>query len=148
MTTTGLTVFDETLHVTNTWLHELESRLGLRDRQQGYRLLRTCLHTLRDHISVTASAKLSAQLPTLIRGIYYEAWRPGQVEQPARGRDDFLALIAAAFDEEPDFDAAIAFQEFVSVLRRHVSPGEVDVLQRMMPDEVKPLWQDYTGLED
>lgn len=147
MTMTGLPVFDETLHATNTWLHELESRCALRDRQRAYRLLRACLHTLRDHLSVNASANLSAQLPILIRGIYYEGWQPTQLPHRSQGMDDFLSQVAAAFSAEPDFDAAAGFQEFVSVLRMHVSTGEVDRLRHMMPAEIKPLWEDYTGFE-
>ena len=147
MTMTGLPVFDETLHVTNTWLHELEARCGLRDRQQSYRLLRACLHTLRDHLSVEVSANLSAQLPILIRGIYYEAWQPTQVPKRSRSLDDFLSVVARAFREDADFDASAGFQEFVSVMRRHISPGEMTILQNLMPDLIKPLWEDYTGFE-
>ena len=46
MSMTGLPVFDETVHATNTWLHEITSRLGWDDRKKGYRLLRASLHVL------------------------------------------------------------------------------------------------------
>ncbi len=55
MTMTGLPVFDETIHITNTWLHEITSRLGWDDRQKGYRLLRVCLHAIRDRLPVDRS---------------------------------------------------------------------------------------------
>lgn len=145
MSFTGLPVFDDTLHTTNTWLHEITSRCDLRDRQQGYRLMRVCLHTIRDAISVTASANLTAQLPMLIRGIYYEGWEPASVPKRIRSVDAFLEDIEASFSEVPDFDGAAAFIEFISVMAMHVSPGELAHLQKMMPEEIKPLWDDYSG---
>lgn len=140
--------FDETLHATNTWLHELTSRLDLKDRQQGYRLLRVCMHTLRDSLSVNASANLSAQLPMLIRGIYYEAWQPEHLPKRARTLEEFLTPIDEAFSASPDFDAAAGFQEFISVMRLHVSAGEMNRLQKNMTDDVKRLWEDYRGVTE
>ena len=81
----------------------------------------------------------------LIRGIFYEGWQPTKTPRRAQGMDDFLSGISAAFSEVPDFDAAAGFQEFVSVLRMHVSEGEVEHLRKMMPDAIKPLWEDFSG---
>ncbi len=49
------------------------------DRQFADRVLRAWLHTLRDRLTVEASAHFSAQLPDLIRGIFYQAWNPSAV---------------------------------------------------------------------
>ena len=145
MSMTGLPVFDETVHATNTWLHEITSRCDLKDRQQGYRLMRVCLHTIRDAISVNASANLTAQLPMLMRGIYYEGWEPASLPKRVKSVDEFLSDIDEAFSQEPDFDSAEAFLEFISVMAMHISEGEMDHLRKMMPDEIKPLWEDYSG---
>ncbi|RKZ33892.1 MAG: hypothetical protein DRQ37_08340, partial [Gammaproteobacteria bacterium] len=84
MTMTGLRVFDETVHATNTWLHEITSRLGWDDRRKGYRALRASLHALRDRMPVTEAAHISAQLPLLLRGTFYEGWRPSATPTKAR----------------------------------------------------------------
>ena len=76
MTMTGLRTFDDTVHTTNTWLHEITSRMGWDDRQHGYRLLRLGLHAMRDRMSVPEIAHLSAQVLLLIRGIFFEGWQP------------------------------------------------------------------------
>ncbi|MEU9045704.1 DUF2267 domain-containing protein [Kitasatospora sp. NPDC048343] len=49
---------------------------GARRRHAVYRLLRAWLHTLRDRLPIDAAVHFGAQLPTLIRGVYYEGWDP------------------------------------------------------------------------
>lgn len=143
MSATGLPVFDETLHVTNTWLHELCSRMGWDDRRKGYRLLRHGLHAIRDRLTVAGAAQLSAQLPMLMRGIYFEGWRPGRVPVRTGSEAEFLEDLAGAFGAEPDFDAAAAFREFVDVMRLHVSEGEIEDMRRAMPPAVQGLWAPF-----
>ena len=78
MSATGLEVFDRSLQETNIWLDEIMEDVGP-DRQRAYHVLRAVLHTLRDRLTVEEAAHLSAQLPLLVRGIYYEGWRPAAV---------------------------------------------------------------------
>lgn len=142
MSMTGLRTFDETLHATNTWLHEITARMGWDDRQKGYRLLRACMQTLRDRLPVGETAQFSAQLPILIRGIFFEGWRPSTVPVKTRTVDEFLTPIREAFSNEPDFDAEAAFREFVDVMKMHVSAGEIEDVRRALPEELKGLFSD------
>ena len=75
MSSTGLEVFDETLHKTNMWLKEIAQELSV-DRHGAYQVLRAVLHNLRDRLTINEAADLGDQLPMLIRGIYCEAWHP------------------------------------------------------------------------
>ena len=143
MTMTGLRVFDETLHTTNTWLHEITARLGWDDRQRGYRLLRLSLHAIRDRLPVVEAAHLSAQLPLLIRGIFFEGWQPARTPSKARSIPEFLASVSDGFSDDADFDAESAFREVISVMKMHVSKGEMEDVRRAMPEEIKPLWDEF-----
>ena len=142
MTMTGLPVFDETVHITNTWLHEITSRLGWDDRQKGYRVLRASLHALRDRMPITEAAHLSAQLPMLLRGIFFEGWRPSIDPTKAHSIDEFLSGLRDAFSEDCDFDAEAAFREVISVMKFHISAGEMEDLRQTMPNEIKVLWEE------
>ncbi|HUS54469.1 MAG TPA: DUF2267 domain-containing protein [Thermohalobaculum sp.] len=142
MTMTGLTVFDEIVHTTNTWLHEITSRLGWDDRQKGYRVLRASLHALRDRMPVAEVAHLSAQLPILLRGVFFEGWRPSATPTKVRSVDEFLSGLRDAFSEDRDFDAEAAFREVISVMRFHISAGEMDDVWRTLPAEIQALWEE------
>ena len=142
MSMTGLSVFDETVHITNTWLHEITSRLGWDDRQKGYRVLRASLHALRDRMPVTEAAQFSAQLPMLLRGVFYEGWRPAVTPTKVRSKDEFLAGLRSAFSADPDFDAEAAFREVISVMKFHISAGEIEHMRRTMPAELQTLWEE------
>ena len=71
---TGLGVFDATVQDTNLWLKGLSAELGDCERQEAFAALRAVLHALRDRLQAHAAVNLAAQLPMLLRGLYYEGW--------------------------------------------------------------------------
>lgn len=80
--TTGLDVFDKTVQESNLWLKDIMERLSTSDRHHAYSTLRAVLHALRDRIGAESAAHLGAQLPMLLRGLYYEGVGPdGKADQ-------------------------------------------------------------------
>src|SRR6185312_14880455 len=86
-------VFGSTVEKSYSWLHDLMTELGWQDPHRAYRALRAVLHTLRDRLTVDEVAQLGAQLPMLIRGLYYEGWDPSGKPLRERHREQFLAHI-------------------------------------------------------
>jgi uncharacterized protein (DUF2267 family) len=143
MTATGLDVFDTTVQLTNTWLKEIGEELHWDDRHRSYLALRGTLHALRDYLIPDEAAQLSAQLPLLVRGIYFEGWDPSRTPAPERGREDFLARIAAEFARaDPSVDPARVARAVLRVLSAHVSAGEIDQVRRTLPKHVREIWPD------
>ena len=70
-------VFDKTLQTTNIWLDEIVAALGP-DRQLAWKVLSVVLHKLRDRMPIELSAHLSAELPLLVRGVYYDQFEPAK----------------------------------------------------------------------
>ena len=101
MSTLGLESIERTIQLTHKWINDLDARLGWDDKHRSFRLLRTVLQALRDWLSVNVAASFGAQLPELLRGIYYEHWRPVATPVKQRREVDFIALVDKAFKTDP-----------------------------------------------
>jgi len=124
MSSTGLEVFDETLHKTNIWLKEIAQVLGP-DRHRAYHALRAVLHCLRDRLTVDEATQLGDQLPMLVRGIYYEAWHPAGKPEKIRSREEFLAKIHTHFPKARPIDPEDAARAVFQVIEKHITAGEI-----------------------
>jgi len=140
MTQTSLAPFYSTLQTTNIWLNDVLERLGWQDHHRAYHALRAVLHALRDRLPVDQAAALAAQLPMLVRGFYYEGWHPHGKPVKERHKEEFLAHIAAAFQDDPDVDPERVTLAVFQVLSKHVSSGEIESVKRSMPTELRSLW--------
>ena len=136
---TGLEVFDETVHKTNTWLKEIAKTLEL-DRHGTYQVLRAVLHSLRDRLTIEETAHLGDQLPMLVRGIYYEAWRPAGKPQKIRSREEFLERINERLALKEPIDVANAARAVLRTLEKHVSAGEIRDVMAVLPEDIRALW--------
>jgi uncharacterized protein (DUF2267 family) len=140
MSATGLKVFDTTIQTTNIWLDEIMNDLGWDDRHKAFHALRAVLHTLRDHLSVDEVAQLSAQLPLLIRGLFFEGWHPAHKVLKERTRDEFVAHVSESFALELSgtHPRKIA-QAVLAVLEQHISGGETLSLKHQLPAGIREL---------
>lgn len=139
MAATGLDVFDKTLQTTNLWLEEAMIDLGP-DRKVAYRALRAVLHALRDRLSVEEAAHLGAQLPLLVRGIFFDQWRPAGKPEKVRGLDEFLARISAELHDIRPVNAETAARAVFRTIALHVSEGEVAQVRAQLPEPIRRLW--------
>ena len=138
MSLTGLEVFDSTVHKTNQWLKEIMEELGTEDRHLAYVAMRATLQALRDRLGPEGAAELGAQLPILVRGVFYEGWTPKQTPVRARHREDFLLMVRARVSNgELDLEAGV--RTVLNVLARHVG-AEAEKIRHNMPRELKELW--------
>jgi uncharacterized protein (DUF2267 family) len=139
MTMTGLDVFDTTVHKTNVWLKDLMTELGWEDKHKAYLALRVTLHALRDRLTIDEVAQLGAQLPMLMRGFYYEGWRPSNTPRRERHREQFLSHISAQFPDDPVNPEQVAHAVFMLLFAR-VSTGEIEDVEQVLPSEIRDLW--------
>jgi len=135
----GVHAIDSTVQTTNVWLHELQDRLGLQDKQKAYEILRAVLHVLRDRLSVEQAAALGSQLPMLVRGFFFESWQPQGKPERIRKKEEFLQHIAAALPRGSG-DPETAARTVFDVLAKHVSSGEVQHIRFSLPHEIRPLF--------
>jgi uncharacterized protein (DUF2267 family) len=137
MSVTGLAVFDSTIHKTNIWLKDLMQALGWQDRHKAYKALRITIHALRDRLTVEETAQFAAQLPLLIRGLYYEGWDPTGKPLKERHREQFLAHIEQEFIGDDRVDPEQVARAVFSVLVMHVSEGEIEDIKHILPTQIR-----------
>ena len=134
-----IAIIERSVEKAHVWLGEMAGELGIDDRQEAYRVLRAYLHALRDRLLVDEAAQLAAQLPELIRGIYYEGWDPSKTPVRYRGLADFLDRVAGDANLDGETEASYAVSSAAKVLRRHVSAGELDDVRAILPDDLKVI---------
>jgi uncharacterized protein (DUF2267 family) len=140
MSAAGLESIDHTVQLTHIWINDLDSSLGWNNRHRSYRLLRVVLQTLRDWLPVNEAADLGAQLPELLRGVYYEHWRPGTTPVKQRSKGDFIARIDHAFKTDPIMFTPEAVAAVFNLLAHKITAGEVDDVRHALPADIRTLW--------
>lgn len=142
MPMTGLDAFDTTVQKSDAWLSRIREELGWESRQRAYHALRAVLHALRDRLTIEETADVSAQLPMLIRGLFYDGWRPSTVPQKYRTKEEFLHRIGRYFgpEQEAESDPEEVARAVLGVLARSITQGEVENLKNMLPAEIRELW--------
>jgi uncharacterized protein (DUF2267 family) len=138
MSQTGLEGFDVTVQKSQLWLKDLMEELGVEDRHKAYLALRAVLHALRDRLPVTEVAQLGAQLPMLLRGVYYEGWKPAGKPLKERHKEEFLALIREHLANDRNLDPETIACATFRVLARRLT--EAESIKRLLPAELRMLW--------
>jgi uncharacterized protein (DUF2267 family) len=118
------------------WIKDMMAALGTTDAPRALHALRAGLQALRDRLSVHQAAQLSAQLPLIIRGMFFEGWDPSSTPMKLRHRADILALVRARYAPREDLAAEDIMRSLFRVLDRHVAAGEVGHLMVTLPEDL------------
>jgi len=144
MTATGLDVFDKTLQSTHIWLDEIISDLGP-DKRIAWRVLGAVLNVLRDRLSADLSAHFAAQLPLLVRGLYYDQYEPSRQPSQVDTPEQFIAAVARLLDNTRPVDPKDAVVSVFGVLSRHLSEGLLVNIRQALPSRIAALWPEVVG---
>jgi len=125
------------------WIHEIQSEMHLPQEQSAYAALRAVLHTLRDRLPVKEAADLGGQLPTFVRGIYYEGWSPTGKPEKLRNETDFMQKVIDTMQNHAEVNAGNAARAVFALLDRHVSHGEIDDVISVLPIGLRGLWPEH-----
>ncbi|PWJ86014.1 uncharacterized protein (DUF2267 family) [Mesorhizobium loti] len=138
MSHTSFAGFTHSAQQAQQWVNELARDLCWSE-PSACRLLRSVLHTVRDWLSLAETADLSAQLPVLIRGIYFEGWNPS-VPACERKKSDFVLSVRTSFGYDDDVDFDVAINAVFKLLDRHISHGEIVQVRNSMKKSLRKLW--------
>ncbi len=138
MSATGLEVFDKTLQTTNTWLDEITETIGP-DRRLAWHVLGAVLRTLRDRMTLGLAVHLGAQLPLLVRGLYYDQWRPSE-QLKWRSVDEFLEHVSQNLGDVRPVNVREATRAVFRVLNHYVDPNQIANVREALSEPVRALW--------
>lgn len=131
-------VIDRTVAKTYEWLHEVQARAGTDDPHRAYNILRAVLHALRDRVGPDIAAHVAAQLPLLVRGIFYEGWDP--TKAPVRlSLSDFVARVEREAGLKGTSAAEDAVRAVMSVCWEELGQGTMDHLISVLPADYAVL---------
>ncbi|WP_179862096.1 DUF2267 domain-containing protein [Longibacter salinarum] len=139
MSATEISAFNRSLDETHVWLNDICDAMNDPRRRMAYHAMRGTLMALRDRLPVDEVFDLSSQLPLLIRGIFFEGYRP-QGKPESYDRNVFLERVRSELQTMGGGNAENAAKAVLTVVNKHVSAGEVSDLRAALPESIRTLW--------
>jgi len=153
MSANGIETFDRSIHATNAWLKGISreigaaEEIGAADRKLAWRVLGVVLRVLRDRLPVDDAAHLAAQLPLLVRGAFYEQYRPAVQPDSMRSRAEFIARVADGLEGGGrPINPERAIKAVFSTVQRHVAEAETAKVRHALPEDIRMLWPTDAGV--
>lgn len=98
------------------------------------------LHAVRDRIGPENAAHLGAQLPMLIRGLFYEGWDPTGKPTKERHEAQFLAHIARELPRAEAGEVVRGASAVLDVLSKRIDRGAAVKIASTFPEELLKFW--------
>jgi uncharacterized protein (DUF2267 family) len=140
---TKATVLETSLQRTYEWLRDVEDELHSKNEHAAYAALRATLHAVRDRLPVELVAHLGAELPILVRGIYYDGWHPSAARLKAAHSIDFCDSIRDELRRHNELQHVDQVARAVlRVIDQRVEPGQIANVVDALPEKARRLWHD------
>jgi uncharacterized protein (DUF2267 family) len=125
------------------WIKDLARRPPFQTEEQAYSYLRAVLHALRDRLTMDEAVHFAAQLPMMVRGFYYEGWKPSTTPVDVRTPEAFFELVRANLGgmlPSSRIDAVAATHAVLEFLADHLDPGVLEHVKLQVPKALKGLF--------
>lgn len=125
------------------WLNDLSGREPFENRDQAYSLLRAVLHAIRDRLTPEEVAHVGSQLPMLVRGFYFEGWRPALAPNEFATRAEFYDRVSASLRGAPSaetLDVEEATGTVIAFLVDHLDEGLLRHVTSQLPGNIATLF--------
>ena len=141
MQNTNVAALNRTVQETHGWLTELASAAPFGNEEQAYTGFRAVLHSVRDRLNADEAVHLSAQLPMLVRGFYFEGWDPSRAPNNEETAEQFFASVEESLrNARLDLDTEEATRAVFDFLERKLGAGQMGHVRDQLPKEVQALW--------
>lgn len=137
MSSERFNLFQQTLQISTAWVRRIADLVAI-DEQQAYHLLCCTLQTLRDRLRPEEALQFGAQLPVMIRGLYYDGWRLAPLQ--IRNKQHFVAVAASRYHARPLADIEPGIRAVLEVFSDNVDLATVCATVLALPEELRELW--------
>ena len=141
----GVEAVDRSIERTNEWLDELSLLLCADDSADAFATLRSVLHALRDRLPLIASSRVAAQLPLVLRGVYFEGWQPDRGPVHTRSLGEFLTLVDRDTPHGGELGAEDKARAVFRLLGSRIDAAEMARLVAALPAPVQELFPSAHG---
>ena len=138
MSEQGLETMETTVQKTHEWIARIAESMHM-EKREAWKSLRAVLQTLRDRLPAELAVHFGAQLPMLVRGLYYEGWEPSKV--PIKmSREEFLAVVQSRIIADRVVDPVETVQNVLAVVANHMGSGEMQKVIDAFPRNMQSLF--------
>ena len=136
-------LIESTITTSRQWLRELLEGLERPEDEAGraFHALRAGLHAVRDRLPIAEAVHLGAQLPTLVRGIYYDGFRLTNDESKIRTKAEMIQRVQRELEPDKRLSALAVLHAVIGLLEKHVSAGEIDKVVSTLPKAIAEMWK-------
>ncbi|PIQ78471.1 hypothetical protein COV82_00770 [Candidatus Peregrinibacteria bacterium CG11_big_fil_rev_8_21_14_0_20_46_8] len=116
--------------------HAIERKTGWKENHEvTYKALRAVLHALRDRMIPDEAVQFGSQLPLIVRGMYYEGWKPSKTPQKM-SKDEFIQRIQGeTYIAQPNPEEMV--KHILEGIDEFMAPGTVEKIKNTLP---KDFW--------
>lgn len=144
MSEQGLEVLESTMQKTHEWIARM-AELAHMEKNEAYKCLRAVLQTLRDRLPLEEAVHFGAQLPIVLRGVYYDGWQPAKV--PIKyNRPEFLHAISEKIYIEGAVDPERITHETLLTISGFVPAESMLKIKHLMPHDIQTLWPELISV--
>ena len=138
MSERGLETIETTVQKTHEWIAQIAESMHM-EKRDAWKSLRAVLQTLRDRLPADLAVHFGAQLPMLVRGLYYEGWEPSKV--PIKlPLDEFLAVVQSRIVADRVIDPVETVRNVLAIVANHIGDGEMQKVMDAFPREMQSLF--------
>ncbi len=136
-------ILEDNIHQTMDWIYAIEEAChwDVDNQKKAFAALRAVLHEFRDLLPLESAARLSAQLPLVIRGIFFENWHPRFIPTQEIKKEVFLSAIAETLYPYSDVDVEKTTKGVLQVLGEKLPLGELEDIIQDMSKEIQELYK-------
>jgi uncharacterized protein (DUF2267 family) len=140
MSSTKVSSLDRSIQSSIEWLNDIKEELKWKDDERVYAATKVTLQTLRDRMIVDETFELAAQMPLLLKGIYFDGYDPSGKPLTIRSREELFDEIQDRFDKAEGLSGEIITRAVLKVLYKRAGEGEMDDIKENMPADIQGLF--------